>query len=643
MPEFRAAQAVMQLIASLHQHLRLCFLAVTLLSYGFCLPAWAAEVVIPLTIPFDFLNTGMTKKLDSLPEERTIMRYQDKEECRHLSLDHPQFGRQGKFVRFVSHGTGSAGVEMFGSCVNPINWRGYIEILATPSVTADWQLHLSIDHSSLYDEAWKKGLLTGPIWDAAQDLVLPSLTDFTVDLTPPRDETLALLRTFVPPAQVMQADAIFRSAEAKAIQVDDQGINVELSLMLPDHFQRQGLARPAPVSPLSPDEIKTVQQALERWDAFLVFVVKDIGGSNIDPSLREQLFDLLLASRYEVLPILAGENSTITGDPVRALFVETWNRLQDIIRTAEQKGIKLNNALRYAAFIRAGNVLLTIDRAAPGFGLEISADGLRRLARILQPELKADPLIYNLEADPELRKLFGFPDRLPDEEPLEPVPENDEPPRSRLEMISNAHADDLPQSSGLADLKQRLNRWVPEPSEYDEYRSMMNQLLLLISDRELQHSTLTDRHKPVFRNLVRATALKESCWRQFVRTRKKITYLSSAAGSIGLMQVNPYVWRGFYNLNQLKWSIHYNAGAGAEILLHYWLRYAGKAQKSDYIDNIARSTYSIYNAGPGAADRYRQKSSSRRENKVDSRFWEIYRGFKANHNVDLFHCELNAS
>lgn len=594
-------------------------------------------MIIPLTIPFDFLNAGMARKFNGLPEDSAKLHYKDA--CRHLSLDHPQFGRQGKFVRFVSHGTGSAGFEMFGECINPVNWRGYIEILATPSVTPDWQLHLRVDHSNLYDEAWQKGLLMGPIWDAVQDFVFPALTDYRVDFTPPRDEALALLRTFVPPAQMVQADAIFRSASAKAIQVDDHGVNVDLSLMLPDSFKQQTPARAMPAHPLSPEELKTVQQALEQWDAFLVFVVKDIGGGNVDPVFREQLFDLLLSSRYEVLPILAGEDSAVEGDPVRALFVETWNRFHDIVLSAEQRGIKLNNALRYAAFLRAGNVLLTIDRAAPGFSLEISADGLRRLARILRPELKEDPLLYHLEADPELRKLFGLPDRLPEEEPLEPVREDDLL-GSLLRMIDNAHVGD---GNDLKALKQRLHRWVPEASEFDEYESVMEQLLLRTADRELRNSALTDRHKPVFRNLVRATALKESCWRHFVRARNKITYLRSSAGSIGLMQINPYVWRGFYNLNQLKWSPPYNAGAGAEILLHYWLRYAVEAEKIRSSDNIARSTYSIYNAGPAAAGRYRQKSSSRREKKVDNHFWEIYRGFKANQQVDLHRCTVEAS
>jgi hypothetical protein len=93
-------------------------------------------------------------------------------------------------------------------------------------------------------------------------------------------------------------------------------------------------------------------------------------------------------------------------------------------------------------------------------------------------------------------------------------------------------------------------------------------------------------------------------------------------------------------VEQLRWNVHYNAEAGIEILLRYMLRYALNGEKTGSIDNIARSAYAVYNAGPGAASRYRKKSSSRREKKVDLRFWEIYRGFKANGEVDLFHCTV---
>lgn len=612
-----------------------CFLAAALLFFQFFLPAQGAEVVIPLTISFDLLTMRMVK-LKSVPEDSKVMRYDSN--CSHLYLDSPQFGRQDSFVRFIAHGTGSAGAEVFGWCLNPINWRGYIEILSTPSITADWRLHLQVDHSNLYDESWQKGVLMGPIWDIAQDFVLPSVTGFSVDLTPPRDDVLSLLRPFVPPAGAAKLDAIFRSAAVKGVKLDDSGVNVEMALLLPDSIRQPVISHGKPTAPLSPEELAVVQQALEQWDAFLVFVIKNIGEDIVDPDSRDQLFDLLIDTRYEILPILAGENAAVSGDPVRALFVETWDRLKEIIQNAEHRGVKLNNAVRYAAFLRAGDVLLTIDRAAPGLGLEISADGLRRLARIMQPELKVDPLKYGLEPDPSLRELFGLPVSLLDEESLEPIPEDANSILSLFGIIGNVYAAEPSRSGNLSDLKQQLNQWVPDDSEFNHYISLLSELLLQTADQELKEADIANRYEPVFRDLVRATALKESCWRHFVRKDKKITYLRSSAGSIGLMQINPYVWRGFYKLSQLKWNILYNAKAGAEILRLYMLRYAIKEEKTASIDNIARSTYAIYNAGPGAAGRYREKNSSQREKKVDNRFWNIYRGFKADGKVDLFNC-----
>jgi len=106
----------------------------------------------------------------------------------------------------------------------------------------------------------------------------------------------------------------------------------------------------------------------------------------------------------------------------------------------------------------------------------------------------------------------------------------------------------------------------------------MNKLLHVATEQKLTTS-INNQYKPVFRNLVLATALKESCWRQFVVKSDKVTYLSSPSGSIGLMQINPYVWRGFYNLDRLRWNIYYNVVAGTEILSHYLLNYAIKSEK----------------------------------------------------------------
>ncbi len=191
----------------------------------------------------------------------------------------------------------------------------------------------------------------------------------------------------------------------------------------------------------------------------------------MDPRIREELFDLLMTNRYEFLPLLAGEVPRGQGDPVRRLFIETWKRLHAIVQEGEQRGLLGDKLLRYIGFVSAGDALLALEQAAPGLGIQISVDGLRRLARMLRPEVTEDPLIYRIDVDPALRTLFGFPPEIPAEPPPAPSPEGFF--QWPLPAAHAAEADDDP----LAALRKRLDRWVPEGSELAEYGQLVEQLL----------------------------------------------------------------------------------------------------------------------------------------------------------------------
>ncbi len=592
----------------------------------------AAEIIIPLTVRFDVLTQKLVQQVYTGPGG--IAPVWDEGDCRYLSFDHPQFSRQEARLRFTTHGTGNFGTVVLGKCFSPLNWRGFIEVLTMPYVTADWQLHLRILESNLYDEEWNKGLLTGLLWEITERVFLPHLNDLAIDLAPPRDDVLFLVRTAAPPSEAAQVEAILHSAAAKTIEIRDTAVVVPLALTVPDAFAQTRPLPAQPEAPLSADELAAVQQTLERWDAFLVFVIKGVGADVGDPHIREELFDLLLTSRYALLPVLAGEVTRGEGDPLRQLFIETWKRLHDIIQEAEQRGLLGDKILRYAGFISAGDALMVLDQAAPGLGIEISADGLRRLARMLRPDAVEDPLLYSLDADPTLRTLFGLSPEIPPEVPSTSAPQ------SRLEWLAVASAETEEQGD-LAALRERLNRWVPEESEFAEYRQVMTQLLRLTTDQALRDTSLEARYVPLCRNLMPATALQESCWQQFERDGEKINPHTSALGSIGLMQINRHIWRGFYDVERLKWNTAYNARAGAEILLRYLQQYgAAEEKQTGNLDNAARATYAVYNAGPKAVTRYRAQSSSAREKKVDTRFKELYRGFAAAGEVDLSLCTV---
>ena len=69
-------------------------------------------------------------------------------------------------------------------------------------------------------------------------------------------------------------------------------------------------------------------------------------------------------------------------DPVRVFFTDTWGRLAPVLKTIakELPGIQ---GLRYITFIAATDVIYELERLGAPFGLDISSDGLRTLARML--------------------------------------------------------------------------------------------------------------------------------------------------------------------------------------------------------------------------------------------------------------------
>jgi hypothetical protein len=191
----------------------------------------------------------------------------------------------------------------------------------------------------------------------------------------------------------------------------------------------------------------------------------------------------------------------------------------------------------------------------------------------------------------------------------------------------------------LTKLNERLTRWVPEEAELADYQAIMGRLLAVTAERAQRPAELDTRYARPYRTLVPATALQESCWRQFERKGDAITYRASPQGSVGLMQVNRRVWRGFYNVERLQWDTAYNARAGAEILLRYLRQYGvAEGRRTGRLEDAVRSTWAVYNAGPAALGRYRDQDSSARERRVDDGFWTHYSGLAAGGRADLLTC-----
>src|SRR5262249_4105376 len=168
-----------------------------------------------------------------------------------------------------------------------------------------------------------------------------------------------------------------------------------------------------------------------------------------------------------------------------------------------------------------------------------------------------------------------------------------------------------------------------------DYHTTVETLLTTVTAHRVDR--VDARMRSIYGQLVPAVAWQESCWRQFVEKNGAVTFMLSATGDVGIMQVNRRVWRGFFDVKKLEWDAVYNAAAGAEILVQLLVR-GGTKEGAANADNAARATYSAYNGGPSAFTRWRSAKASKQGRAIDAAFWEKYRQVAAGTAGDLVLC-----
>jgi len=557
--------------------------------------------------------------------------------CSYLHLEAPRLEAHDGQLRFVGPGAAALGGELFGTCHSATAWQGSMEFTLVPLLDSTGGMHLRIIDSKLTDASGESAPRLGFIWELTKRYLHPRMEQFSYDVGTSRDALLAVLRAAAPPEHRAELEQALRRVQVLEPRIEARDIVVPITFVLPEAWLAPPPAATSAEAPLTETELDVLDKTLQPWDAFLVYSIKQIALDSDNEILRKRLFELLLNSRYRLTDILSGEQPT-AGDPVRALFVSTWNDLRTLLADAQHEGLLDTGLLRYAAFINAGDALTALDHAAPGLGMHLSIDGLRRLAHSLRPDDLADSLAYDQKIDPLLRQLFDV-DELPVPAP-NPAPEPPPPPeQSWLDIfVTSAHASDtVEQVAGLP----ALDRWVPGEDELDAYEQRLSSLLEQSATAELQRIGVDAPYDQIFRNLIPTTAMIESCWHQYVLRAGEISYLRSQAGSVGLMQINQHVWRGFYDVERLKWDTAYNARAGTQVLMRYMKDYAiAYANRSGDLNHIPRATYSVYNAGPRAMGRFNNPNSSKREQRVDQKLWTIYQGIAAGGHVDVNSCSV---
>jgi len=594
----------------------LCWLATTTSS------ALAEEVVLPLTLDHKLLTSLLLHNgFSDRDQQATIAG--GPEECSQVSLSRPQFTTAGKLLHLEMRLDIRLGTPLGDKCLTPVEWHGFIVLLQQPVFNGQtFSLSFATVDSSLLTLSHKPAVVANILWEFAKPKVYDYLAGIHFDLAPPISE----LRSFLGPLfhdEVRRATrAMLDSLHGGRVEVGQDAVVVELIAEVEGVYKPEKQKSPAV---LTKEERDTLIQLWETWDTFLVRLLTTMANDSLSPQDRQVMIDVLLDTRY-VFSVTLDEAQEMGKDFVRLQFVRAWRQLAPVFRR-QLYAHPSDNSLGYLAFFTAADALSVLDRMGPTLGIEISQQGLLRLAEMLTG--KGTTLPYSPQLDQKLRNLLQLPPTDDKEtSPSEKDPDIDVPEQKGSEGPLSKMSDFLfcPVYAAEPGNYQDILKWKVPEDNVDDYLEKVRKVLADSSSTLLERGGLPKRFHGMFSNLIPAMAWQESCFRQFVVKNRKLTYLLSYnQTSVGLMQINERVWRGIYDRSRLRWDIRYNALAGCEIVDLYLRKYALKHsvwRKHPDMDLLSRVVYAMYNGGPGQYDKFLARVRADKHYRSDQLFLE---------------------
>ena len=589
----------------------------------------ADEVEIPLLAEIAHLQTAISRALEFDENGQSTI---SNDPCNRVELSDMNVVTEDAQLSVGMALTATTGAYVLGACRGPKPWQGRLALKLTPQVMASGQaIEFVPDSIVLSRPDSSPGLLSKPVQLIADTLILPRMKSVQIDLAGPLNGLDGLIMQMLGQSNLQGGEpSLVQRTHITRLQTEETGVRAWLAFKVraPETIDQ------APEPILDESELAQWQTLEDELDGFLTTIISALAYSTESRALRLELLAVLLDARHAIAEALTVDDPEY--DPVRELFLSTWDSLRPLMSELERlKTPGLDADFKLATFIAGGDALRALDALGPEYGFEITRDGLRRLARLLLAE-SAPPSFtpLPLEVDPEFRDLFGF--NAKEEAVFTPV-ELTGQISSWIGswLLSTAHADSISPAEALKGL-------FPRKDNLNDYLELVDSLLQEQSSAWLAKSDgIPDMMAERLDPMIRATAWKESCWRQLVDSNGEPQVLRSAGGAVGMMQINGRVWRNVYDLDRLVDEVDYNVNAGIDILTHYMIDYAirkGEHEQPGGDDNLVKATYAAYNGGPGHLARYRREDTPAQLKAIDYEFWRHYTTIKEDKWPDISSC-----
>ncbi len=356
----------------------------------------AQTVKLPVTIDYGLLQTLILRNAYKEADQSATLLNKGNG-CLFLALSKPALSEANGLIRFETRVVVHAGTPLGDSCVVPVTWQGYLVLYQRPVIDGKtWKLSFKTASSTLLDMNRRPAKIAGVVWTLIKSQVFSYLESIAIDLAPPVNDLKTFLLPLFPQSVQQQTQAMLQTLRVGEARVTPKAVIVDL---LADVQEVYKAGEAQQTEALSGKALEDMVGVWEQWDAMLSFMVSLMSRDVLTEEERQTLMDVLLETRYAFVEGLSSQN--LPRDFVREQFVRAWRRVSPIFRNHLGQN---SDTLGYLSFFTAADALSVLDGLGPTFGIEMSRDGLIRLARMLTSDQSI--LNYSSSVNLDLRKVF---------------------------------------------------------------------------------------------------------------------------------------------------------------------------------------------------------------------------------------------
>ncbi|QPK63012.1 hypothetical protein IVG45_19700 [Methylomonas sp. LL1] len=334
---------------------------------------FAREIDVPVPMDYRLIRNVLVTQLFT-GEGQTARLWKDGKDCSFLDLSNPQITGVDGQVKIDNNVHAQFGAKMGGKCMTLVKWKGILETLQKPTLDKTGNvLSFPVTNTSAFDSNGQQ-LNINQLQELLQKVVAPKLAEFKIDLNESRDDIVKTLLPYVPAEDSEQLHDSVNSLRFNSVKADAK--NIMLNLGFNANVKAANIQ---PAATFSDSELQQWQAVWQEWQASLDKAITQAPLEGDLANSRDTLLSVLHKAGAAFEQGLTTDHAE-GSDPVRAFINESWDELAPLLRTVS-KQLPGAEGLRYLTLIAATDLMYELESIGSPFGLEISANGLRKIAR----------------------------------------------------------------------------------------------------------------------------------------------------------------------------------------------------------------------------------------------------------------------